>query len=268
MDTSTDGGLGERLTAGPTALTTDDAVHLQTTAGNQAVSGLLASQSEGSAKRKPGELDDTAESPKKKGRQRKYGPGRHGDKKHEQQRLKAAFGVAVTGDTHESEHAIGYEPLSQTADLPRGKSTRAKELENYAPAYQEAYERHRGHIGTGTTNEVDASGFNSHTYRDSQRKLVQEGDVSSAVQLNQLGYAFDPAFRGDDEAERIADDSYDVMVDNLHSLMYADGDDDASVDVDAVQRAEMYLARRAARTGVWPTAEEIAAAKKKFGVGA
>lgn len=197
----------------------------------------------------------------------RYHHGQHGAKEREQTRLGKAFDTVVTGASHESEHAIGYEPLSQTGGLDRGETPEARSLENLAPAYQEVHERHRGHIGTGTTNQVDASGFNSHTYRDTQRQLVEAGDVSSAVQVNQLGYAFDPDFHGDDLGSRVADDSYDVMVDNLHQLLYADGETNRQLDVDGLQQAEMYLARRAARTGTWPTEDEIAAAKAKFGVG-
>jgi hypothetical protein len=120
-----------------------------------------------------------------------YGPGMHGSKKKEQRRLSDTYGINVTGDTHESEHTVGFEPLNQSSGLKRGKEHRAKSLENRAPAYQEVKELHRDHIGTGTTNTRDESGMNSHEYRQAQRSLIETGDVSSAVQLNQLGYAFD-----------------------------------------------------------------------------
>lgn len=252
--TSTDAPSVEMAIGAPEQLSVPQVTTLAPQVGNQAMADVLASP-----QRSGTEVPRT-------GKRNRYHHGQHGAKEREQRRLGTEFDTTVTGDSHESEHPIGYEPLSQTADLPRGESPEARSLENLAPAYQEAYDRHRDHIGTGTTNEVDASGFNSHTYRATQRSLVEAGDVSSAIQVNQLGYAFDPAFRGNDVDERIADDSYDVMVDNLRELLYADGDVNRRVDVDALQRAEMYLARRAARTGVWPTADEIAAAKQRFGV--
>lgn len=242
------GTLGQRVAAGPPALSTADAMDLQAQAGNEATTQLLAPT--GGAR----------------GQKRKYGPGKHGDKKSEQKRLKLEFGTTVSGASHQSEHVVGYEPLAQTGDLPRAKSTRARDLENHAPAYQEVKPFHRDHIGTGRHGSADATAMNSTDYRNAQRSLVEAGDVSSAVQLNQLGYAFDEDFRAgrDDDASRMATDSYDVMVANLHELIYATGVSESTVAVDALQQAEMYLARRVAQTGQWPTADEITAAIRRF----
>jgi len=240
--------LAHRAQAGPTALTPADVQQLQATAGNRATSQALA-----------------ATPPL---RTSGHGAGTHGDKRNEQQRLTQAFGTTVSGRSHESEHVVGYEPLAQTGNLPRQGSKRARELENGAAAYQEVKDFHRAHIGTGTRRTADASGFDATSYRFAQRGLVEAGDVSSAVQLNQLGYAFLPGFQDDRDAvgSRMADDSYDRMVDHLEAMTYADGRVDRTVGVDAVQQAEMYLARRAAQTGQWPSAAEIAAAKRRFGV--
>lgn len=198
----------------------------------------------------------------------RYSKGTHGFKKSEQARLKRLLNISVTGSSHESEHTIGFEPLNRTSGRKRGKTTEAKVLENLAPAYQEVKSSHRDHIGTGTRMTPDESGFNSQTYRDTQRSLIESGDVSSAVQINQLGYAFDPYFRiaastTEGEAAR---DSFNTMIENMSKVSYAEGLDVKSVDVDATSQAEMYLARIAAETGEWPTADQIKDAKEKFGV--
>jgi hypothetical protein len=192
----------------------------------------------------------------------------HGYKGKEQKRLSELYDFAVSGKTHESEHTVGYEPLSQTSTLSRGGSSEARTLENKAPAYQEVYSLHRRHIGTGTKTKRDKSGFNSREYRDTQRALIEAGDVSSAVQINQLGYAFDkkkskltntiPGF--------VANNSYDHMVEHLDSMTYAQGSQEVTVPVDAKQRVEMYLARRAMISGKFPTVDEENQARLKFGL--
>lgn len=199
----------------------------------------------------------------------RYLAGTHGYKKYEQRRLRELLGITVSGSTHESEHTIGFEPLNQRSGYKRGKNRRVKVLENLAPAYQEVKASHRQHIGTGTRLTPDASGFNSPSYRQSQRALIEAGDISSAVQINQLGYAFDPDFqrRASTREGKAARDSYYRMIENLNSVEYATGPEtNARVNVDATQRAEMYLARLAAETGQWPSAQQIAEAKQKFGV--
>jgi hypothetical protein len=197
-----------------------------------------------------------------------YKPGMHGYKKSEQKRLSDAYDISVTGTTHESEHTIGFEPLNQTSGNKRGSNSTARSLENRAPAYQEVKGLHRDHIGTGTHGTADDSGFNSEDYRNSQRSLLEAGDVSSAVQINQLGYAFDPRMKGlpTTGEGRAATDSYDTMVANMNSVAYAQDDDEVTVDVDAKQKAEMYLARRTAITGSFPTIEEENEARVKFGL--
>lgn len=197
-----------------------------------------------------------------------YKPGMHGYKKNEQARLSEAYEIDVTGKTHESEHTIGFEPLNQTSGNKRGENAQARRLENIAPAYQEVKQLHRDHIGTGTQNEKDASGFNSEGYRASQRSLVEDGDVSSAVQLNQLGYAFDPnkSQLTTTNEGLAANDSFDTMVSNMDSVTYASGEDEKTVGVDARQKAEMYLSRRAMLTGKFPTVAEENEARKKFGL--
>jgi hypothetical protein len=201
-------------------------------------------------------------------RRGRYTIGQHGAKKSEQKRLGNEFGISVTGDTHESEHTIGFEPLNQTSGLKRGTAGRARTLENTAPAYQEFKPLHRDHIGTGTSNTADDSGFNSGTYRHDQRSLVESGDVGSAVQLNQLGYAFDSRFKDLPKTDegKAANNSFNKMVENMQGVTYAQDDKDVTVPVDAKQRAEMHLSRIAAQTGKFPSRDEENEARKKFGL--
>ena len=155
-----------------------------------------------------------------------YTPGRHGAKKREQGRLALApYHVPVTGSTHESEHPIGFEPIYRTGKGKRGKSKRAKRIENTAPAYQEVNAFHRDHIGTGTHGTADASGFNSDSYRASQRALLEAQAPAVAIQINQLPYAFDPTFRHDPTLPSVplrqANDSFGQMVSEVDSFQIA-----------------------------------------------
>jgi len=229
------------------------------------------------------------------GRRIKYTSGMHGGKQTEQRRLSRIYGFRVTGKTHESEHTIGFEPLNQTSGMTRGVEDEAKVLENTAWAYQEIKGLHSKHIGTGNkTKNIDDSGFNAISYRNTQRKLLESGDVSSAVQINQLGYAFlmgrdkqkkDENKDGTENTSKnenenmdmgvkiysspegkAANDSYDQMITNMDEVTYAQGDKFVDVPVDAKQKAEMYLARRAMITGKFPTVEEENAAREKFGL--
>lgn len=259
-------GLARRALAGREALAAADVVDLQSTYGNQAVAhSVIGAPAE---HEQPRDLAGRIAGPAPA--RARYVHGQHGAKTREQTRLSKLMGQQVSGETHESEHTIGYEPLAQTGGLERGKSPRARRLENVAPAYQEVGEMHRAHIGTGTRKTPDASGFDATSYRATQRSLTEAGDISSAVQINQLGYAFVDGFQpGEAEpqvADQQADNSYDTMVENLGSVMHADGEQERIVDVDAVSRAEVFLARRAAKTGVWPTSEDIEDAKRRFGV--
>jgi hypothetical protein len=131
---------------------------------------------------------------------RKYGWGEHGAKKYEQKRLIDIYDLLVTGDkkigpTHESEHPIGFEAINRDNDAKRGKNAMAKRLEMSAPAYQEEYDHHVKHIGTGNKKERDGSGMNAQEYRDSQRALLLANEPGIAVQLNQLGYGHNKRFK-------------------------------------------------------------------------
>jgi hypothetical protein len=195
-----------------------------------------------------------------------YKIGQHGAKKREQQRLSAATGLNVTGDDFESEHTIGFEPLNQTSGNKRGKGAAARKLENEAPAYQERKAFHRANIGTGTKGTADASGFTSQTYRDTQRRLLEQGKVSAAVQLNQLTYAHQPGFQSTSNTPeaQAATDSFHTMVGAMDNVTYATSSDaTATVTVDQLQKAEMLAGQKGATQGSWPTSTDIAEAYKE-----
>lgn len=197
---------------------------------------------------------------------RGFKAGSHGFKKKEQRRLSRAA-QKVTGDTHESEHTIGFEPLNRSSGEKRGKGIRSRYLENVAPAYQEQKAMHRAHIGTGSNEQEDhPSGFKASTYRQTQRTLVEDGNVGDAVQINQLGYAYiRPTLQKSVAADQ-ADDSFNVMVENMHSVTYADGPVNKTVMVTAKQRAEMHLSRQVVLTKRYPTLAEENIVRKKYGL--
>jgi hypothetical protein len=203
----------------------------------------------------------------------KYDPGTHGAKKSEQKRLNTLYkasGVRVTGDVFHSEHTIGFAPLAETADVDRGKGDRARTLENQAYAYQEQKDFHVDNIGTGNKAMTDESGFNSKTYRSTQRSLVKSGNVSAAVQINQLTYAFQKNFKKTPQNNRektlreISNDSFNVMVSSMKKVTYAQEDENVTVNVSRRAQAEMYLGRRVAQTGLNPTRRDIEAANEMF----
>lgn len=189
-----------------------------------------------------------------------YKIGQHGAKKREQQRLSAETGLSVTGDDFESEHTIGFEPLNQTSGNPRGQGTAARKLENQAPAYQEVKAFHRGNIGTGTKGSADESGFTSHTYRNTQRSLLEQGDVSTAVQLNQLTYAHQPGFQtaSTTQESQAATNSFNTMIGAMDNVTYATGNTTTTVSVNPRQQAEMLASRIMAQKGRPPTPDELA----------
>ncbi len=182
-----------------------------------------------------------------------YSVGQHGNKLKEQQRLSTTYNTKVSGASHQSEHVFGYRPLQGDSGLTRGKSAAAKQLENQAPAYQELKDAHRMHVGTGTSTTVDASGFNSQTYRDYQRSLFSSGEaggVSAAAQLNSLGYAFNQTQPLDPTAPevRAMNDSHLQMVNTMggHGVSYAAADpagQGAQVHNTAVSWEEQYEMR-------------------------
>jgi hypothetical protein len=170
--------------------------------------------------------------------------GQHGFKRNEQTYLSNRWGARVSGAGFESEHALPYEALSRALGDKRGGSAVVRQLENLLPAYQEARGAHSGHIGTrnkGAPGDKDNPhridvpdrfsgdhqrlyGYRSTRYRDDMLQLISEDRVAEAISLNQLGYAHTPAFlatKGTLEG-RIADDSYQRMVEHMGPVPYAD----------------------------------------------
>ncbi|RSM35288.1 hypothetical protein DMA12_44965 [Amycolatopsis balhimycina DSM 5908] len=198
-----------------------------------------------------------------------YDDGTHGAKGREQKRLTDLFDNRlkgpggptkgkVSGDTHQSEHPIGYEVLGRGSDAKRGAGEQQKLLENHAPAYQEELRSHREHIGTGTSSKTAPSGFTAQSYRDSQRNALEAGDPNTALQLNQLDYAHQQHFHtttgtvGGD----IADNSFHHMVDKSvgKGVAYATGKgvNETTPPLSTHDARELHAAREAARTGKFP----------------
>ncbi len=179
----------------------------------------------------------------------KYIIGMHGAKGSEQTRLEKKYGKDVSGTTHESEHPIGFEPINHTSGKKRASDGRIKDLENFAPAYQEVKSLHRKHVGTGKGSphtraeyqelvekllkqnknaklpkapRVFSSGFTTAEYREAQLRLMDDENPGTAVQLNQLGYAFQDNFGWSDSTEhKQANDSFYNMVNNVKQFEIA-----------------------------------------------
>lgn len=197
---------------------------------------------------------------------RKYSVGQHGYKKYEQQRLKKLLGKAVSGKTHQSEHYFGFAALNQTSGQSRKESG---EFERNAYAYQEAYQSHRDHVGTGSSKQIGPTGLSSETYRNDTRMLLESGDVSSAGQLNTLGYAFQPDFskRAQTIEGQQASNSFTHMMSGMDSVSYMQGNKQVSVPVSDYDRLEQLAARYAVeRKHSWPTDKDIADARKALGM--
>jgi OTU-like cysteine protease/Agrobacterium VirD5 protein len=189
-----------------------------------------------------------------------YPEGTHGAKKREQKRLK------TSGATHQSEHTVGYEVFGDSLD--RGGSPFAKVIENRAPAYQEEFASHRAHIGTGSWKDYRGTGVSSDQYRRDQRRMVGNKQVGNAVQFNQLNYAYQPEFRDPSAASNLqkADNSFEQMVKSFQPVPFKFGDTWSQVPVTGIEKAEMLLSRKEARTGSRTTRKEELEAMKKLGI--
>lgn len=200
---------------------------------------------------------------------RKYKEGTHGAKKHEQERLSAAFKLEVSGKTHESEHPVGYEPLARGVPAKRGKDPYARELENSAMAYQEVNELHRQHVGTGTkkdTEETRKFKMTSEEYRDEQRALIESGRVGDAIQLNQMGYAYldktvDLLKTKEGQA---ATDSYNRMLVLTDELGYHDQGKTSVAPFSYQDKLEDFIARKTVANKRYRTEQELAADREEF----
>ncbi|MDR0219482.1 MAG: RHS repeat protein [Enterobacteriaceae bacterium] len=88
----------------------------------------------------------------------------------------------------------GYAHLGVSGKAPRAAN---RNIENAALAYEENDKAHKAHPGTGTSGVIpnpDATNDNA-TYLDTMRNLLHSGDISSAIQINQMGYAYSDKFR-------------------------------------------------------------------------
>jgi RHS repeat-associated protein len=212
-------------------------------------------------KRKRDDDDDDDSGSNKKQRE-SYEEGEHGAKKREQKRLGDMFDTKVSGATHQSEHTIGYEALGRGSGDGRGAGKQQKFVENHAWAYQEDKPSHRAHHGTGMHSGPSPSGFkSSQDYRDAQRNALEAGDPNTAIQLNQLDYAFRPEFRATNDtlSGEIADESFRHMIVNAHArgegIQYATGPGTNGVTPPLTDRdaAELLLNRPTIRGQQMPT---------------
>lgn len=194
-----------------------------------------------------------------KKRRNQYNEDMHGSKTKHQKRFK------TTGKTHESEHTVGYEVFGDSEK--RGGSDFAKYIENTAPAYQEDYDQHRFHIGTGTHKNFRGTGESSGQYRSTQRSLVKGRTVGSAVQMNQLYYAHQPGFQ-DQTASGLgkADESFEHMVDNFGSIPFQFEGTWERVGVSETEKAEMSLSRYTARNATFPSRKQELEQMKRFNI--
>lgn len=185
-------------------------------------------------------------------------PGTYGYRRQDQR----DFGT--TGRTYEAEHAVGFAPANRNNPFTR-KSKEGRLYEDALPAYQEKRPFHRQHIGTGNKTQTDASGFNSTTYRNAQQTLVDNGEYATAVQLNQLDYAFMQGFQADPMGTP-ADQSFTRMA----SVPFFPAPNAGGRGYHAVPRTEedrvnMEAARLAARTGQWPTESDLYRIRHQIG---
>ncbi len=238
------------------------------------------------------------------GKRIKYKVGQYGAKRREQKRLSKKYKIKVSGKTHEAEHPIGIEPLIRYANLKKNK----KRIIKFAPAYQEVKKFHSKHVGTRNKgfnyykkNMDEDAGFVSKTYRQTLRNLIDNDEISTAIQINQLGYAFLEGFDGDSISTKIADDSFMKMIKSFDNLSFSfpkieedfvmlssyimnDIDDDTvliselappqynikesieAIVISPKQKIEMYLSRLTARTKIWPEKmiEDIVYLNKKI----
>lgn len=197
--------------------------------------------------------------------------GRHGNKSNEQKILTKKYGQKVSGDTHESEHIVGYDVLTGPEKGRGSKTTKEnRDIEADGAAYQEVKSAHRKHIGTGNKGKPDGSGFTSESYRRTQKDLLERGDLSSAMQLNQLAYAHNTTFRkslrmnakslNKDLAIEQANDSYEAMVKNVRKRGLVHKKESGvkkRLSLTPQGQLELLVMREQMNTGVFPSQQRI-----------
>ncbi|WP_284746406.1 RHS repeat-associated core domain-containing protein [Amycolatopsis sp. RTGN1] len=147
---------------------------------------------------------------------RTYPESTYGDKDVERKRLDDKYDFTIDGKkTHQSEHAGGYDILSDNGGVKGARKDNGP-LEKNAYAYYEDFANHRYHPGTGKGGDNHESGFTKGdvrnepnttkddklgyddrlgSYRNAQRNAIESNDPSTAVQLNQLGYGHQQGFQ-------------------------------------------------------------------------
>ena len=190
----------------------------------------------------------------------------------ERERIHRETGIEITRDTHESEHIIGFNPLTSSAeaelDVNRASFV-GKQMEGFAPAYYEEKANHRAHIGTGNRIEPDGSGLNAQQYREIQNAALVQGSVVDAMVLNQLCYTFVDNFsQGNPDDNKASDNSFNHMLSNTNNVTFIIGDGH-TIDspLQEEDKTRVQEARNIARNGDKPTAlKHINETKKKYNV--
>ncbi|MBC8955041.1 insecticidal toxin, SepC/Tcc class [Xenorhabdus sp. PB62.4] len=227
--------------------------------------------------------------------------GAHGNRKNEVSRLYKGKSVprvtqSRAGNSNKnppeprpvlsSEHTILHTVSAH--GLGRGKDIRAtgslnkavKNLERLGHAYQEYDEAHRKHIGSNTgtfyrntvhpMTEADyltkLTVTNDYvTYADTQRSLLHNDDVSSAIQINQMAYFSESddnhnlasLVRNNSESQKTNDSFYhSVSVKNTYYYLKNDSEV-VSVDVTNTNKIEMILSRLMGVLGRIPSNKEL-----------
>jgi hypothetical protein len=157
-------------------------LNLQQEAGNSAVSRALSGRSAAlPVQRVLSDSSDYSDSEEDS----VYPSGTYGARSRARGRLSDRFGVPMTGNTHQEEHAPAYAATARYAPVPRRRNTRHEGL---IPSYQETHRAHRHHVGTGSGTTVGRTGLSSRTYRDQQEQYLFDNDAHGAFLMNQLEY--------------------------------------------------------------------------------
>lgn len=222
---------------------------------------------------KPTDSKKKSKVPTSKSKGTKYKKGQYGFRATEKKYLEKVFNKKISGTaTHQSEHVIGYKVIDRVNG--RKKSQQGKQHEAEAPAYYERYKAHRDHPGTGTSKQIGPSGFSSETYREDTRRLIETGGYPVAVQINQLGYAFQDeetnSRQGDDVERTQANESYKRMVMSVDEFShYKDDGTKHTQKITFKEKVEQLIARDLQSKEIpWPYTEQILSdhLKRKYGL--
>lgn len=255
---------GKRAQSGPARRSADGAgpaasriLGLQSSAGNLAVSRMLAAGSAGPS------------TPVQRAPRDPYDDGTYGARMRERARLLREYNASVSGRTHESEHTVGFDSASHNSGHPRGSNREIRRHEGEMPAYYETHRAHRDHIGTGTSSTADATGMNSRQYRDAQYTALEDNNPSAAIFQNQMGFAHQPSFHAatGTVAGDQADDSFRHMIGARGHVPYYDtsGERQRTRRLYRDEQADLHSAREQMRTRQYPTAAEQDEIMRQYG---